>query len=368
MNLVEKDCVYLAGDLTKPGFDCSTLKNKFGLLTCEAATGGMCEDWAVKACQDMLPTCQQFAGPAPLEKYKKKFHQEAKKTLEYCKNSYFTILDPGPDAKPKVEDLPVLPAAKVADVQGYDFHAALILQHAVKNQSELLTIADNTGEPIACPVPEFTAALPASYVNCLERKDLESAAWTKVRTDPRPIILDSRNVNHRIRKINGNFEIAVNIRLLYKGDPADRQEVVTKITNARSCVERFFARHRIILNLGLSTDDKSWLAWWNADLDDIYVSKYADPPNSRNWSIGFSAKDPLFTDSEICGTVIHELSHRLNLPDRYLLDAKNRKNYSLDKTAVMHDGNWLLPQAYFTEADLKILTNPLCKYENPGPP
>ncbi len=356
MKLVGKDCVYYAGNLIDPTFDCGSLLGKFGLLDCSKSAGKMCDEWGVGACKDLMNTCSKYRDPKYVKRFKGEDLKAAKATEDYCKNSYFVITDP--ENKPTPAESP----EKVkADQQGYDFHGALILYDAAKKKEDADRAANipYAGD-VLCPIPEFTQALPEVYKRCLDRKDLESNTWTNVNSRTWPFY--KNGIQHRLRKKDGYLEIALNILLQYEGDEKDRDYVLGRIWKARSCVDKFFLNHRIKLNLGLSSDSKSWAAWWKADIYNIKVSKFVDTINSKHWatSMRFGNGPADLNDSELCGTIIHELAHRLGIPDRYYL---NTPYFARDKKTIMHDGNWLLPYAYFTEEDLKILSKPLCNYD-----
>lgn len=373
MKLVGKDCQFVAGNISAPGFNCKdSLSGRFGNMTCKGTH--FCEEWAVGACEEWQEACRKSDSllkgmPAKVIKTnaEKKILKKHHAIVAFCRNATFTILDPGEDPTPKEE--PVFkpdeePKLTAAD-QGWDFHAALILQDQL---SKGFAALDENGYPNLCENPDFQRALPDSYLQCLSNQESESESWKTVRSSPNPF--GSSNTAYRIRKKNGEFELAMNVQFTFVGDQNDRAEVVTKILGAKRCVESFFKLHKIKLNLGLSANDgwlsaKSWSDWWDADVANITVRKEIDNINSVNWAIRMTNNNPPeLSPEQLCGTMVHELGHRMGLPDRYY--PQDKANYLPDGAAMMQSGNWSLREAYFAADDLRRLTDPVCDYGRDG--
>ena len=342
MTLQGRDCVYSAGNMTAANFRCSSLRGKFGDLDCTASAGKSCEDWAVSTCTDSKKTCDFLKDPRNLRTYKGEKLQEAQRALEYCRNASFTIPDPQKEPTP---------------VQLTDEERRASIS---KSQGHIGSSEENLQLPV---IPGFLDTMPAPYKGCQARKDNESEKYTQVSSLITPLV--NKNTNYRIRKLNGTFEIKMKFLLNFEGNPADRDEVESKIANGRSCVEQFYWRHGIKLNLEFSFDSDSWSEWATSDVANVKISKYSKVINSAHWSlISGSNNNEEISPLGLCGTMVHEIGHRMGLPDRYYDANVPDREIVKDDIAVMNSGNWAIQQAYFTDDDLRLLTDPICKYKH----
>ncbi len=339
-----KDCVYHAGDLTATDFSCSVMKGQFGDLNCFESAGKSCEAWAIDTCGSIKKKCDRLAVPGALRRYAGKDLEVARTSLSFCRNATFTILDSAgaPDpAKPPVSPEELRASSLKSSVPGGDTYT-------------------NDSLPV---VPSFQDALPEDYKMCLGRTDLEQGDWVRVSTASFPGA--TPRTNYSIRKRGGQFDVKMNFFLTYRGDPADRDEVVGKILRAKGCIEQFFVRHKINLQLGFHTEG-GLRAWYESDIADVYISKHSDKGiSTTNWAlVSPSNNNQELPPAGLCGVLAHEVAHRMGLPDRYAdPNVPDREQYLAPDDTLMNLGVFGVHTAYLTDADLRIITEPLCAYE-----
>lgn len=290
MTLWERNCEYYAGDVTRAGFKCASLKDKFGAMDCRKSSGQMCGDWAVS-------TCDGEAGLKAQCLTLKRAQPAGRALPEACTNATFIIIDPQHDAKGTTAEAG---AARFARKSKLSFTERMALERMIRSKD----LGTSGGR---LPVPGGDVTLSPRSLACLERGDID---WLARGT-------------HRVRVTEGEFVISLRIRLNYGGrSPADprpgnQNTVADRILNAESCVERFYARHRIRMDLGLSMSDGSWRQYWEgADLRDITVWDEYPRSNAFNWGILVDLGKQV-EPGPLCAMIIHEINHRLGLPDRY---------------------------------------------------
>jgi hypothetical protein len=347
MRLEGGNCVYHAGNLLAPGFQCAQLAGKFGKFNCAPAAGVPCDTWAVDACFRNQRICANLS----------KGLKRGQALPQECTDAEFRIVDPQAGTVPSSAS-PGTPAPGHSGGPSADrgFREDLSSRYHVSQQLEALSaFFQSQVEGPRCIVPGGTVSLPLAYRRCLERADPSLAFWRTGAADEVTGVPMSR-----VRKVGDHFEIAANVRFRYQGAPENRDLVVAKTLAAIGCVERFFARHRIRLNLGLAMDDEQWSSWWGADIKDVTLRDTYSRSDALNWGILNNLGRPQ-TDDSRCFTITHEILHRLGLPDRYVEALRKPENYTSDGQSVMKTLE-STENLTLIDEDLRILTEPVCGY------
>ncbi|MDC1174496.1 hypothetical protein OAT67_03845 [Bacteriovoracaceae bacterium] len=125
--------------------------------------------------------------------------------------------------------------------------------------------------------------------------------------------LDSKRgepVKYKVHKKNGLINIDTSIYFDYKGDEKNRERSFKRLRKAMKCMKSFYAKHGIRLNLTVK-EDSGLHDWWSCD-HSINIWDEKMNPNSANWTT-----TTYLSDARVCRHFLHELGHRLGLPDSY---------------------------------------------------
>ena len=122
---------------------------------------------------------------------------------------------------------------------------------------------------------------------------------------------------YKLEVKNGQIILAAKLYFSFKGDETDKEKAFKRMRKARPCMENFFARHGIKLELTFQ-EESGWYDWWNCDhsLELRTDALRAKTANATRW---FSHKldGNNLSDSQVCSLNMHEFSHLLGLPDLY---------------------------------------------------
>jgi hypothetical protein len=207
----------------------------------------------------------------------------------------------------------------------------------------------------------FFSNRPGTYVNSCLRQIPEGSSTT-VNSQLRqlckkvswgPDIIQGTNVNYQVAKKNGRIVISTSIAFNYQGDKENKEEAFKQVEDSIPCMQEFFARHGIQLELTIMEGTPNHGCDHNINLHDHYAR-----PNAGNWAIYGTAKGTLSASSR-CAVNVHELSHKLGLADTYPdPDCPSRDPIGpLDD--VMHQSNPISAAKLYPEAIQQIL-GPLC--------
>ena len=119
---------------------------------------------------------------------------------------------------------------------------------------------------------------------------------------------------YTLKKINGRMVISTSIYLNYLGAQGQKSNRFDIARNAKKCMQDFFARHNLVLDITFKGDKDSHHKH-NCD-HTVNLHDNMNREDAKNWA-SISRKGKKMSQEQICGTYIHELLHNFGLPDAY---------------------------------------------------
>ena len=134
-----------------------------------------------------------------------------------------------------------------------------------------------------------------------------------------PFFFDNKRgtyAKYTIQKKEGRIVIKTSIYANYRGNFSNREKALEDIRATVPCMQDFYARHGIKLNLTIKGEGNPLDMIHSDHFINFYDSFYR--PNSKNWAIyiGHGGKD-IFTKKTRCRLFVHEFNHNLGLHDTY---------------------------------------------------
>jgi len=162
---------------------------------------------------------------------------------------------------------------------------------------------------------------------------------------------------YSLSKEGGKIVLRTSITFEYKGIAKDRFNTFDLVKKNIPCVSSFFAKHGIRLDLKIfdrnDMNNSVTKTDHNINLWDYYPPK----DKENNWSV---LSDPKLGEKDLCGTLIHDLSNRLGLKDKYpnpdCPDREIGDREDIMYTSGSIDHNYLR----FKKEDIEALLAPLC--------
>ena len=208
-----------------------------------------------------------------------------------------------------------------------------------------------------------------SYIsNCVDRvpegEEIRYSKFLNYRLCRKiPFFFDVPNINpaeYTISKREGRIVIKTSIYANYKGSFFNRKEALEDIRETVPCIQDFYARHGIKLDLTIRTGDNPLDMVRSDHFINFYDSFYR--PDFSNWAIYVTrgGKDVLTKDIR-CRLFTHELGHSLGLDDTYRdSDCPDRERI-MPRNNIMSAGrNSNIHYAKLYPYAIEKLLKPLC--------
>ncbi|MDC1173895.1 hypothetical protein OAT67_00755 [Bacteriovoracaceae bacterium] len=120
--------------------------------------------------------------------------------------------------------------------------------------------------------------------------------------------------NYTLSKKRGQLVISTSIYFLFKGEEKDREEAFRVLEDTKKCIVNFYAKSGIKLDLTFYYETGPR----DKQVCDHFVNLHTrtNRADSGNWATE-GAANPNMSNSNRCALYLHELGHKLNLPDTY---------------------------------------------------
>lgn len=167
-------------------------------------------------------------------------------------------------------------------------------------------------------------------------------------------------VRYALYKQHGQLVISAKRNLTYIGPEKYRPLAEEMVTRAEVCVEAFYARFGLKLNLELQ-----FANWLSSLVDPININVHhrGEKWTALNWTLSDPRSATLYTDQRFCSFVAHELSHTLGLPDTYPdYECPDRPPHG-PLNSVMRAYGMDIDKVILAEDHIQMLVEPLCPSE-----
>ena len=207
---------------------------------------------------------------------------------------------------------------------------------------------------------DYHAAQNDYISNCLDnipegKKVKQSKAFLYLCKKNALFFIDSKDApkaKYTIQKREGRIVIKTNIYAKYQGN--SKEKAFRTIRETIPCVENFYARHGIKLDLSITDYPSGY------DHEVNFHDSY-DNSNSKNWSIYREGPWPI-SRHDRCYIYTHELGHLLGLPDTYY-DSRCPDRNLKSNDDIMNGSNFLysIYQLRLYPYAIQTLLGPLCE-------
>ena len=163
---------------------------------------------------------------------------------------------------------------------------------------------------------------------------------------------------YSLRKEGGKMVVSTSIYFNFLGSQGSKADRFERVRSAKKCMQDFFTRHGLVLDIKFQGDKDSD---HKEDCDhSINLHDNMNREDSKNWS-SVSSGGKEMTPQERCGTYLHELFHRLGLPDSYSdpFHCPDRQNIH-GRDSIMACLPADCSQSRLYDEHLKMLLDPMC--------
>lgn len=174
-----------------------------------------------------------------------------------------------------------------------------------------------------------------------------------------PSYTDS-SVNYWISRKESGIVIDLPIMVKYRGTEESREKVSQRIPEVEKCVEDFYHKNGITLNLTLTEGDPSSAKAYGYSFVRIWDNYGRD--NSANWAV-LQDQNGYLSVKQACSLWAHEVGHLLGLPDRYAdpscPDRPGLENSQADRNDIMAKTGADPYEQTLSDDDVAIILKPL---------
>ena len=179
-----------------------------------------------------------------------------------------------------------------------------------------------------------------------------------------------RLVRYTLKKLNEQIRLGIDLNFHFRDAQERERDAFSKLREAEGCMSDFFARHGIVLDLGIYNSEKTHFeerpfAWAVQSLSNLFQFDYGinlhisrARANSNNWPYLRSGSRTLTKETR-CTLYIHELLHSFGLDDTYPGNCLNRTPRPVND--IMAAGaSTPLRGVHIYDEDVQQILDPLC--------